>query len=1134
MHHWFRPFWLYLLVFTGLLVSTATAESYYASVEKLSVSDGLPDTTVYSLAKDNQGFLWLGTPTALSRFDGYQFRSYTRTGVPGSKLLVTSAGNIFIDSKQRIWIGTWGEGLVVYDEKMQLLHHFVEQQGVEGAILSNMVQVIFEDSDGDIWVGTNGGGLARFNETGATFTNFVNQKDDPASLSQNRVWSIAQTTDGSLWAATSNGLNRMNKNQMGKFTRYRHDPLDKTSLDHVLVRSLLAEGDNLWVGTERGFGLFDSRQGTFKRFELFRGAGRAAITKLTRDSIGGIWIGTQKGMFRFEPDNNRLTPLASESSYQLFPHNDIRDMVLDDAGILWVATRYAGLIKINLTSNNFSFYQRYQSKGRLDNTINKVTAMHVDKDNILWLGIGDGLLYQNLNTNVLNRFDTGDMPEQLTIVAIAETADGELWLGGPFGLISVDKARKKVTDRSLVLASIDIKHVVSLLADRQGNLWIGTTHEGLLRYDSRKAITRFSHEPGSLDAISSSNITALFEDQLGRIWIGTNGGGLNRYDEPHNRFVKYVTDMTEPDSLANNIVNIIYQTEDSVMWVGTPKSLDRLDDSTGRFSHFGIPEGMVNSHIKAVVEDSFGDLWLSTGKGLSQFKRSQSYFYNFSDKDSLQSNEFLARSVVKAPGNRLFFGNNTGFHEVNPTQVKINTHIPNVVITDVWVDNKRILRHRFDDGKPLVLGYEVKSVRLQFAALDFQAPNKNLYSYTLGGFDELWSEPGNNRFAIYTSLNPGEYEFKVKGSNNSNQWNNTGARLKIIIEPPWWTLWYVQLLLLVSLAALVYGYSRYRLRQMAIAQHHLEREVAMRTKEIVEQKEELETAHRQLNDRSKDLKDSNEELSLALKRSEQYRDQLVEKEKMAALGQMVAGISHEINTPIGLGVTATTLMQDRLAAIKQLYDDKKLSPAKLEKYFCEADESLDIIFRNLDRAAELIRSFKQVSVDQSSDERRTFVASQLIDEVLLSLRPDLKKVSHQVVVDCDKSIAIKSKPGAISQILINLIHNSLLHAFDGIDNGRMKITVALKGNDCELTYSDNGHGVSKEIENRIFEPFATTKRGEGGSGLGMHLVYNLATQALAGSITLNSESEQGIEVKLVFPVASRKKERRTVQELIDS
>lgn len=285
------------------------------------------------------------------------------------------------------------------------------------------------------------------------------------------------------------------------------------------------------------------------------------------------------------------------------------------------------------------------------------------------------------------------------------------------------------------------------------------------------------------------------------------------------------------------------------------------------------------------------------------------------------------------------------------------------------------------------------------------------------------------------------------------------------------------------------------------------------------QADALLKAHRQLNERSMALRESNEILSQSLRQTAVYQDQLVEKEKMAALGNMVAGISHEINTPIGLGVTATTLMQDRMKALKKSFVNKKLSSSQLEKYLYEGEESLSIIYRNLERAADLISSFKQVSVDQASDEKRMFSLSQLIDEVIMSLKPNLKQVKHQVLVECDEALQIRSKPGAISQILINLINNSLIHAFDGIEQGTMSITVTQQQKNCELIYKDDGNGVSDDIEHRIFEPFTTTKRGEGGSGLGMHLVYNLVTQALDGTITMNTNVKKGIEIKMIFPTS---------------
>lgn len=277
-----------------------------------------------------------------------------------------------------------------------------------------------------------------------------------------------------------------------------------------------------------------------------------------------------------------------------------------------------------------------------------------------------------------------------------------------------------------------------------------------------------------------------------------------------------------------------------------------------------------------------------------------------------------------------------------------------------------------------------------------------------------------------------------------------------------------------------------------------------------------------ISERTQALKESNQELLNTLETLHQYQSQIVETEKMSSLGQMVAGIAHEVNTPIGLGITASTLLQDRLKVIEQKFQDKQLTSAQLSRFLAESHENLGIVYRNLERAASLIRSFKQVAVDQSSDSAREFNMLQLIQEVLLSLRPNLKKTEHEVIINCAADLWLESKPGPINQILINLIMNSLIHAFaDGVQ-GKIIITVAIENNHCQLMYQDNGAGVPEQIRKRIFDPFVTTKRGEGGSGLGLHLVYNLVTQALRGKIQLESSIGEGVHVFIEFPVLIRK------------
>lgn len=269
------------------------------------------------------------------------------------------------------------------------------------------------------------------------------------------------------------------------------------------------------------------------------------------------------------------------------------------------------------------------------------------------------------------------------------------------------------------------------------------------------------------------------------------------------------------------------------------------------------------------------------------------------------------------------------------------------------------------------------------------------------------------------------------------------------------------------------------------------------------------------------LKESNQELLSTLEKLHQFQDQLVESEKMASLGDMVAGVAHEVNTPIGLGVTASTLLSDRLAEIKLAFENKSLKSSQLKRFLNEGDENVGIIYRNLKRAAELISSFKKVAVDQSSEEFRQFNFAELLNEILLTLAPQTKNTPYIIEFDCPEDLMIVSKPGPINQILINLILNSITHGFEQRDHGNITLKVMRLGEQLNMIYKDDGKGIATTIKEKVFDPFTTTKRGEGGSGLGLHLVYNLVTQALGGSIKLESESGQGVTFEISFPISEQ-------------
>jgi len=288
----------------------------------------------------------------------------------------------------------------------------------------------------------------------------------------------------------------------------------------------------------------------------------------------------------------------------------------------------------------------------------------------------------------------------------------------------------------------------------------------------------------------------------------------------------------------------------------------------------------------------------------------------------------------------------------------------------------------------------------------------------------------------------------------------------------------------------------------------------------IHQQDLLENSHltNKVTARTDALKESNQELLSTLEKLHQFQGQLVENEKMASLGDMVAGIAHEVNTPIGLGVTASSLMSDKLHEIKQAFEDQTLKSSQLKKFLSQGQENLAIIYRNLERAAKLVSSFKKVAVDQSSAETRQFNVKELVGEVLLTLKAKLSEKQVNVTVECTEQLVVESKPGPINQILINLIINSIIHGFEHKVDGNIKISIMYLSQQLHINYQDDGMGIDENIKTKIFEPFTTTKRGSGGSGLGLHLVYNLVVQALNGHIDFESSKGKGSSFDITVPV----------------
>lgn len=295
-------------------------------------------------------------------------------------------------------------------------------------------------------------------------------------------------------------------------------------------------------------------------------------------------------------------------------------------------------------------------------------------------------------------------------------------------------------------------------------------------------------------------------------------------------------------------------------------------------------------------------------------------------------------------------------------------------------------------------------------------------------------------------------------------------------------------------------------------------DLEQRKNELEMRQEKLEREISQRRTMENTLRQSNQRLESSLNHLRETQQQLIESEKMASLGGLVAGITHDVNTPIGISVTAASYLREKLDSLDTALTNKELTQPQLQKFIEEGRESLSLLDNNLHRASDLISSFKQVAVDQASDAIRDINVKRYIEELIQSLQPHLKKTLHKIELNCADDLFIRCPAGALSQIFTNLILNSLRHAFDGIEQGTMTINIELRDSELHVVYEDNGNGLSEENLGKLFDPFFTTKLNDGGSGLGTHIVRNLVTQTLKGDIDATSEPGHGLTYTFSFPV----------------
>jgi len=869
-------------LFSGLI----NAQKHNINFKHISVEQGLSNGTVYSIAQGKKGFMWFGTPDGLNKFDGYDFIVYKNNALNPLSISDNNAGNIFIDKSGIIWIGTWGGGLNKFDPETDQFTNYVPVPDDPTSISDDRVQSIFQDSSGTLWFGTYQNGLNKLivskkegsNHKKEKFLVYKHDPDNTDSLSNNRVWAILEDQHRQLWVATSNGLNCFDP-KTEQFIHYYYDPDNPYSLSNNLVRSLyMSHSGIFWVGTQNGLNRFDTTSKKFTRYffneEQKQMFDKNTINTIVEDLKGILWVGTTNGLYCFNPKTGAFTYFLHDArNPKSLSANEIRRVYVDRSGTIWIGTLGAGINRFNYEQEKFDhFFQDPYRMKSLSN--NYIRAIFKDSSGNLWIGTRKGL--NKLITDKtkgsdyrLNRFqhfkyDPED-PDSLShneVWCIYEDRSKNLWIGTRNGgLNKFNRTTEKFTHYLHDVEDPNILSrmgILSIYEDRSGTLWIGAYSYtgGLYSFDrSTGQFNRYEHNPDDPDSISHNEVWCIFEDHSGTLWIGT-GNGLNKFNREKKKFTRYQYISDKTNHIHINRVFCIYEDKAGILWIGTDWGLYKFNNLSGKFTAFFEQDGLPNNRILGILQDNDGNLWLSTNRGISRFNTKTKSFKNFDLDDGLQSKEFNPGAYFKSSDGKMYFGGVNGFNSFYPENIKDNSHIPPIVITDFKIFDKSVkpgekspLHKSITESDEIRLSYKDYVFSFDFVALDYISPEKNKYAYKLEGFDKNWIyTDASKRYAHYSNISPGKYIFRVIGSNNDGIWNKEGTSIKITIIPPFWkTLWF-KLIALFLFCLIIYGFFHFKTAQIRNRAKILEHSVSERTKELQCSEEKYRTMIEHSND----------------------------------------------------------------------------------------------------------------------------------------------------------------------------------------------------------------------------------------------------------------------------------------------
>ncbi|MHA7130667.1 sensor histidine kinase [Algoriphagus namhaensis] len=1101
--------------------------------------------------EDRDGGIWAGSgthgliylPKGASEFSPIKFDIENTLNS-----FENTISELYQDKDGILWI-TSRQGVYKYDIANNKLREIINYKDGNDDI-ATFLNSIKEDSDGNIWILNNYRGFLKFKGNSDSYSEvFIpGNRRINTGFWTNRFTELFIDRSGIFWFGSgTKGLFKYDPvNQ--PFKSYRHDPENPNSLSSGgafgLFASKISPG-KIYVGTRgNGINIFKEADASIQKVnfssanDMFGGSARS----IYEQDDGTLWIGTWgDGLIKMNENYQEVKRYQRNASNpeNSLPSDQVRVIREDRSGKIWVGTN-GGLTVLDPENETFDnivsqYSQTYskeileQIQGWLNNDEEIAIIERVGQSEELTQGFnitekGTYYLVTVGEGDAASMADYGWLQNATgeTVIGM-ETIDDSFWAGGGLkNRLMISQIELNPGSYSLRYTSDDSHHFDS---------WNDPEPEflplyGVAIFGQDEEVKTSStvvnvNEQNAEIVIQDANISDI---EIGEkyIWVASSNAGVTRIDPETNTVKYFISDPTDPTTLSDRQVYDVLE-KDGLLWMATYGGINILDIETDEIKYFTEQDGLPTNFIETVLPGENGEMWFSTQNGLIQMMQNEALekitFINYNEDDGLGGESFLSLAADKTPGGNFYFGGDHGLTTFST--IASNKIPPSVIISNLLVSNLSV--YDMGESSPLdvdllsteeiTLRHDQNDLSFEFAALHFANPSKNQYAHMLDGLDQDWIYDNRN-FAAYTNLEPGTYTFKVIASNAYGVWNDVGKSLQVVVLPPWWKTWWAYTLYAAILGFMIFmAYSGLKRRiKMEERAHALEREVA--------QSKEIEKAYQ-------DLKAT--------------QSQLIQAEKMASLGELTAGIAHEIQNPLNF-VNNFAEVSNEL--IDEIEEERGKAPESrdeglITEVLADLKENLSKINHHGKRADGIVKGMLEHSRSNASDKKPTNLNA-LADEFLRlsyhGLRAKDKNFSADFETDLDPNLPrVNVVAQDVGRVILNLINN----AFYAVGEKAKKIElngtsgtsyhpkvsvqsrlVDLAGTGgVELCIKDNGGGIPKAIKDKIFQPFFTTKPTGSGTGLGLSLSYDII-KAHGGDLRVKSTEDEGTEMILFIPIES--------------